>query len=313
MEILSGIAAFAASPGADLVAGRFVAWTILCVTAALSGWIVSRETGRALFGLASAGLLAMGLGMNAPQSEAMRPVLLLILAGLATLRFVPGFRGTLGAALLLSVAFLLEPLTLLFGITACCHLLMTDRRRTAVFALALGIGSAAAVLCLGPWYASRFGFLASGGSPPSFQFSIGRAQEYIGETVFGSLGYLSLPALLGLAPSPPLGRRPEALWWWAAVAAVGIGIIGTLEGGARDRTLLPTLGVLAVLGPIAIARLIRGLPQISARRTGIAVGMALALQLIAMTLPARGLERNAGRRPTHPTGAAGPSMSALPR
>jgi len=290
MDILTRWSALARGIDAYPEAGGLVSWPAVCVVAGLAAWIVSRETRRPLYGLASAGLLLVGRGLAQRAGDPVLSVMLMVtltLTALAALRFAPGTRGALIAALLLSAAFLVDPLALPFGIAACGHLWTTDRTRLGRFAPALALGCAGAILGIGPWLAPRLGALGFTPPPGPLDFSIGRAHEYVGHAVFGRFGLLALPALLALAPATPLAGRPEALWWWAGLGALCSGLIGTFAGCADARILLPTLGALVVLGPVATDRLARSLPRNSARATGLTIAVALALQAVALIPPAR--------------------------
>jgi hypothetical protein len=294
MERLTRLPA-AAGFGPDSGGGGLVTWATLLVVAGLAAWIVARETRRPLFAIAAAGLLLVGFARI--QDDPLRASTLMLvfaLAGLATLRFASGPRALAGAAVLLAAALLTGRLALIYGIAATCHLWIADRSRARTFSLAFAVSCAAVVLLRLPWLVARFGFVGPVLSPPNIHFIAGGAHEYVGRVVLGTFGLLSLPALLALAPAPPLGRRPEALWWWTTLAAVGTGLVATLGHGTRAQILVPTLAALVIVGPIAADRLVRSLPGGATRRAGLVFGAALALQILVLLQPARSFAPDSG-------------------
>lgn len=237
----------------------FVASLLLLV---LIAFLVSRETRRPLFGLAAAGLFALGFGIAGGSYDVARPdslMLLLAFSGLAVLRHVRGRRGAVLAGVLLTLAFFTKQHAALFVLGAAAHLAVQDRRRLPAFALTALIGCAGGYALLTAWLGEWF---------PVFTWSIprgwseihrGRIQYYLGDGLFGAIGPLSVPVVLSLGLRRLPWSGPRGLWAWTALASVGTGLMATLDANAYRHLFMPTLLAFSIAGPIALLALADGL------------------------------------------------------
>lgn len=237
---------------------RLVSFVSSLGIALLGGWIVWAETRRRTPALAAAAIYPMALGLTGGCYDVGRPdsmMLLLSLAGLATLRFTSTTLGAVAAALLLTLGFFTKQHAILFAFAALIHLALNDRRRVVPFAIAIvagcGGGYALLTLWLGEWFPFFTWNIPRGWS----QFSPVRILHYVGAGVFGALACMTVPTLFSLAlPDRPwLGRN--GLWMWAALAAFGTGLMATLDPYAYRHVLTPTVVILGIVGPLSLVRL----------------------------------------------------------
>ena len=79
--------------------------------------------------------------------------------------------------------------------------------------------------------------------------------QYVGNQVLGTLGVLTLTALLSLAlPTRPV-RGPGGVWMYLGAAAIVAGMVATQRFGLGPEAMIPTVATLAVVGPISAHRL----------------------------------------------------------
>src|SRR5262249_9098993 len=163
------------------------------------------------------------------------------LGGLALLRFSTDTRGALIAAGVLVIAFFTKQHAVWFGFAALAHLLMNDRRRLVPFAVTWIAGCAGGYLLLslwlGPWVSYCTWDVPAHWSHPTWV----RVQRYIGLGVLGTLGGLSVPALLSLALPEKPWRGPAGLWTWMGGAALMTGLMATLDPSAWHHVFIPTM------------------------------------------------------------------------
>jgi hypothetical protein len=278
--------------GPHLWTGRLVSLLASLVAAALIGWMVRRESRSALLGLAGAGLFLMGQGFSRGSYDTFRPdplMLLLVVAGLVTLRLTRGLPGAAASALLLALAFFTKQHAACFGVAALLHLLWNDRRRLPVFALTLvlacGGGFFLLTRVLGPW----FSFYVY--DVPSHWSTISRAriQGYLGGELFGRFALLSLPVVLSLALPERPWRGPSGLWWWMGLGGLATGLLATLDPYAFYHVLMPTLTALAVVGPLALQRITQRLAPAPSEAGGAMLAALLAVQFVALLYPVRAM------------------------
>ena len=281
--------------------GRLVSLLSSLGLAALIATVIRREGGRWAFAVAGAGLFLMGQGFSRGSYDTIRPdplMLLLAFAGLATLRFSRGNAGAVGAAALLSAAFFTKQHALCFGVAALLHLVVSDRRRLPAFGIALLVGCAGGFallsLLMGPWFSFYVYDVPSHWS----QWSMVRMRGYLVGDLFGQLGALSMPALLSLMLPMAPWRGPAGLWWWVGLGGVATGLLATLDPWAYYHVLIPTLAAFAILGPLALTRLIEWLsggPGSATPNSGLSIAcVVLVLQFVALLYPVRSMLPVAG-------------------
>ena len=266
--------------GLSFTLGRLVSGLAALGVAALAYGAVRRATGSIAFGLAGAGLFLMGQGVARGAYDIVRPdslMLLLAFGGLMVLRLTAGTRGAIAAALLLALAFFTKQHALLFGLAALAHLALDDRRRLVPFgltlALAMAAGYAALVMTMSPW----FDFYVRDVPSHWSTFSRVRLVDYARFSLFGQLAIptLAMTASLAIPETPWRGR--EGIWMWAAVGAIGSGLLATLDPYAYFHVLMPTFAGVAIAGPIALQRVGERLAGMGARARALVLTDLLAL------------------------------------
>jgi hypothetical protein len=182
-------------------------------------------------------------------------MLFLSLAGLATLRYTRGIPGALGAALLLALAFFTKQHAAWFVLAATAHLALSDRRRLIPFVAAAAVGCAGGYLALTAWLGPWFPFFTL--EIPSHWSQVNRMRilRYAGTGLIGTLGMLVGPAVVSLALAGRPWQGPAGLWAWGALAAVGTGLMATLDPSAYHHVYMPTMMMFSLVGPIALQRL----------------------------------------------------------
>src|SRR4029079_5678227 len=141
--------------------------------------------------------------------------------------------------------------------------------------------------------------------------------HYVGSGLLGALAMLTLPSILAYFLNRRIARDRSGVWVFAALAAIGTGLMATLDPSAYLHVLVPTVVAFSILGPVALdaiggelaaaARVPAGGPRAAARALPAAM---LLLQVVPLVYPIR------TQRP-HPHGAAAHAefltrVSALP-
>ncbi len=271
--------------GSPLLALRVISLLSTFVILVLLVVIVRAETKSTTLGVASGGLMLMGLGTLVGTPEAFRPealMLVMVLAAYLVLRHVSGPAGALGAALLLSAACLTQHLAVWFVVAGFFYLLGDERKRLLAYALGVALLWAGSYFLLsdglGPW----FSFNAWEAPVRSLQFHPGRLLRYVGDLLIGHLGVLTLMTVLSFALPLRPWRGPDGMWMCLAVAALAAGVVTTqASGGSGAQT--ATVLALALIGPISMQRVTQHLASWpgSSRLGGQEVVLAaLALQFI---------------------------------
>ncbi len=243
--------------GISLTLGRLVSGLGALGVAGIAYVAVRRSTGSVEYGLAGAGLYLMGQGAARGMYDVVRPdslMLLLAFGGLMTLWLGRGIRSALAGGLILALAFFTKQHALLFGAAALGWLITTDRRRAAPYALAwlggiLG-GYLSLTITMGPW----FDFYVR--DVPSHWSTVSgvRLLDYLRYTLLGRCAMATLAMAVSFAMAERPWRGPDAVWWWAALGAIGTGLLATLDPYAFYHVLMPTFAGLAIAGPIALHR-----------------------------------------------------------
>ncbi len=266
---------------------RMVSFVASLLLMLLIAFIVRRETGRSLFALGAAGLFALGFGFTGASYDVARPdalMLLLAFSGLAALRLERRRRGAVAAGVLLTLAFFTKQHAALFILGAIGHLAMQDRRRLPAFALTALLGCGGGYALLSAWLGSWFGVFTWSIPKGWSQFELGRIQQYLGDGLFGAIGPLSVAVLLTLGSKHRPWSGAPGLWSWTAFAAVGTGLMATLDANAYRHLFTPTLVAFTIAGPIALHSLIRDLSAGGEGRQSLAE-LAATLVLAASFIP----------------------------
>lgn len=255
--------------GVDFWVGRLVSTLAATGLAALMFGIVKRETGSRLLGLASGAIFLWGQGVLAGGYDLVRsdPLMLCFaFSGLATLRFGRGRWSAVAAGLLVAAAFFTKQHGLLFGLAVLPWLWRCDRPRLLPFALSLALGAgltfALLRLWLGPWFVFYVYDVPSHWS----QFGRVRTLDFVRLRLLGQFSPLTLAMILGPARRARPWDEPVSFWWWAALGGIGCGALAMLDPYAYFHVLMPVLAGLAVVGPIAVHRLLLDDPGLPAGR-----------------------------------------------
>lgn len=275
---VSGFVMRVAGPG--FFAMRSVSFACSLGLMALLAWIVLRETRRAPFAIAAAGTYAMAFGLTGACYDVGRPdsmMLLLAFGALALLRYSTSVPAALGAAALFTLGFFTKQHGLIFALGAIAFTFFHDRRRFVPFTLALIVGCLGGYLLLNAWLGDWFRLFTWSVPRGWSEFSPSRIERYLGGGLFGALACSSAPALLALAVRDPAKDPRRAIWYWSGLAAIGTGLLATLDRNAYLHLFTPTVVTLAVLGPLALDRLLRHLEPDEA-----APGLAASITLVVL-------------------------------
>jgi hypothetical protein len=241
---------------------RALALLITLLIASLAMTIVRLETESWTLAVTSVGFLALGYSLLAAPPGIARPELLMLLLGLLAflvLRLTHGNAGAVLAAVLCSAAFFCDPQAAWYIAAAACALALEDRRRLLVFTLVVGVlvggGHVALSWLLGPWFNSS----VWGNPLQSIRWNLAEPLRFVGDHLLGRLGMLTLAAVLSFALPIAPWRGKGGLWMWMSMAALGAGLISTQTAGFGPATLVPSLVVLALVGPISMHRVMRQL------------------------------------------------------
>ena len=267
---------------------RLVSILATLATALLAGWIVRSETGKWMFGVASAALLLMSQGLlsGSPALASPEPLMLLLaLLGFQSLRRLPGILGALLAALCFAGACFTHSAGLWFAFAALLHLAFFDPRRFVAYAIGLVVLVCTAQILLsrafGPW----FNFDAWDAGLVAMRFDPIGLLRLVGTQLLGTFGVFTLATVLSFALPIPPWRGAVGIWTWTAFAAVGAGILATQAGSSPVEAMRTTAMALAIAGPIALQRVTQHLSNWpgGTRMGGQAVVLAaLALQFITL-------------------------------
>ena len=274
--------------GPQLWEARFVSLLASLVAAGFALLIVRSETKSWTLGVASGGILLLGLTVLTGHPEAARPeplALALGLAGLLVLRHVPGYLGSMAAGLLLSAAFFVHPLALwLIGAAIACRVAEQPKHCLALVltvGLACGGGYVMLSKSLGDW----FNFSAFDGPLSALRFRPARLLHFVGDVLLGRLGVLTLSTVMAFALPTRPWRGPAGLWTWVAFAALVAGFVATQSLRVTPSDLIPVMTALALVGPISAQKVTQHLSAWpgSSRLGGRGVVLtALALQFIML-------------------------------
>lgn len=241
---------------------RLLTLIALLGVAGIIATIVHVETGSRTLGIAGAGLMLAGylaLG-GQPGVAAPEPLMLaMVLAGLLSLRAMGGAWGAIIAATVVSVACFTDQQAVAFAAAGGLYLAFEGRGRLTPYLLVIALVGGGGYLLLsrvlGPW----FNFYAWDVPVLSLQFAPARLLDYLGRELLGTLGGLTLAAILGLALPPEPWRGPSGVWMCMAAAALGAGLIATQVAGGTPNASLTSISALALIGPIAMRQVTKHL------------------------------------------------------
>ncbi|MFN8586474.1 MAG: hypothetical protein U0704_01640 [Candidatus Eisenbacteria bacterium] len=283
---------------------RLVAFSASLLLSTLMAVIVFAETRRPTLAIAAPGVFLMGFAFNGAAYDIARPdslMLLFTFAGLATLRFTRGIPGALGAAVLLALGFFTKQHSILFSIGALAYLVFHDRRRALPFGVAIVVLTAGTYAVLTAWLGEWFRVFTWSVPRGWSQFAPVRIEAYLGKNLFGTLGVLSVGSVLSLGSAERPNAR-VALWYWTGLAAVGTGLMATLDPYAYHHLFMPSMAGVCVLGPIALDRLARQLDAGGSSSRGLgtaAVYVVLFAQFVPLLYPIHSLKPHPRAREAH--------------
>jgi len=262
-----------------LAALAAVALVIRIVQAECLDWTLAVASGGLM--LAGYALLAGGPGVARPEPI----MLLLVLAGYWTLRFTHGFTGVVVAVVVFAAASLTQLTAVWFTAAAGVSQAFDERKRLVAFALGVALvhGGGYAMLSQlwGPWFndATWNALLRT------LQFDPLGLLHYAGDALLGKLGVLTLTIVLSFALPNPAWRARGGIWLYLGIAMVGAGLLATQSTRVGPQALIPTVTVLALIGPLSMQRVMKHLATWpgSTRLAGQGVVLAaLALQFFML-------------------------------
>ncbi len=248
--------------GPELWQPRMISLIATLAAAGLVAVIVRIETLSWTIALSSCGFVLAGYGLLVGRPEVARPEVLMMtlaLGGFVALRTIRGMTGAIAAAILLTAAWVVHAQAVWFVAAAMFYLAYEERPRLIAFmasAMLLGGGGYLALsIFLGPW----FNFNAWDAVVQSLRFNPGELVRYAGDQLLGRLGVLTMAAVLSFAlPTQPwLG--PGGMWMCMGFATASAGLIATQSSFAGPQSLIPSVMLLAILGPISMQRITRHL------------------------------------------------------
>jgi hypothetical protein len=261
-----------------ILASLLLTWLVLA--------IVRLETESWTLAVAGAASVLMGYGLLAEPPGVARPetlMLLCALLGLWVLRVTTRLWGALLAAVLIGAACFTQQSAMWFVAAAMFTLAIDDRKRLLAFtltsAVVIGGGYVALSRLLGPW----FNFNVFDEPLRALAFRPAAPLHFIGDHLLGKLAVPTLAAVLSFAMPTPPWRGKGGIWMCAAIAAAVGGVLGSQATGFGPPSLIPSIVVLAIVGPISMQRVTRHLSAYpGATRVGgqVVVLAALALQFI---------------------------------
>jgi hypothetical protein len=260
-----------------------LATTAVCFVA------VHLETRRAPLAAAAAGLFLMGYHLGGGgHYDIARPDAVMIALGLLAilvLRTTTGARGAVAAGLLVTAAFLAKQHAVWFAVGGGLHLLVNDRRRALPFAATVLVGCGGGYLLLmrvlGPWFAFYTWDVPAHWSHLNF----GRITNYLRLGLFGLIGPMTTFAVLSFALPERPWRGRAGIWLWTGLAALGTGLMATLDPNAWRHVFMPTMAAFSILGPISLQRIGEriGAKPTGTRGTSVVLVLVLALQVVALS------------------------------
>jgi hypothetical protein len=272
--------------GAEVWEPRVVALVAMLLIALLVLAIVRLETDSWTLAFTSVGFLALGFNLLAAPPGIARPellMLLFVLSAFLALRLTNGIAGPVMAAILAAAAFYTEPQAAWFIAGALFALSIDDRQRLLAFTVTLGVlvggGYVFLSRTLGPW----FNFSAWGEPLQALHWNPAGPLTFVGENLLGKLGVLTIATVLSFALPTAPWRGKGGLWLCMGMAALAAGLVATQTTGFGPAALIPSLLVLALVGPISMQRVTSHLSAWpgSTRMSGQGVVLtALTLQFI---------------------------------
>jgi hypothetical protein len=226
----------------------------------------------------------MGQGMCGIDYVHFRPdplMLLLAFLGMAALRYGSGPGSAVAAAGLVAAGFFTKQQALLIGLAALPHLAIHDRRRLVPYLVGLVAFCGGGFLLLSAWLGPWFRFYVYDVPKHWVSLSAARVSVYVLHTLLGHLELLTLPVLAWMVQPRRPWRDPDGLWLWVGFGGISTGLLSTLDPYAARHTLLPTVAGLALVGPIAIHRVMRQLADMPVPWMARAAPAAACLLLLA--------------------------------
>jgi hypothetical protein len=295
-------------PGAMLVAAPLTRWfgpqfwegrLLPLISTVVLVWLIAYAvrcaTSSWTLGVAGAALFLMGQGTSGIAYDEVRPdlpMLAFVFGGIAILRFRGGHGAAVAAAALIALGFFIKQHALFFGAAMLPHLFLNDRRRLVSFGIALLVFCLGGYLLLSMWMGPWFSFYVYEVPSHWSSFNPGRVLHYARRVLRYQLAPLSLPTCLTLVPPGRPWAGPDGIWLWATAGGIGTGLLATLDPFAASHVLIPTIAVLALIGPISLHRVAAQLGLIfpaAARSMPAVACLALMLAFACMRFPIRTL------------------------
>ena len=248
--------------GAQIWEPRIIALIASVATAGLVAMIVWTETLSWTIAASSCGFVLAGYGLLVGRPEVARPetvMMALSLGAFAALRTMRGTTGAIAAGVLLVVAWSVHAQAVWFAAAALFYLVYEERPRlVAVTRAGVVLGGGGYLwlsAMLGPW----FNWNAWDGVVQSLRFNPGELVRYAGDELLGRLGILTMAAVLSFALPTQPWRGVCGMWTCLGFATVAAGLIATQSTFAGPQSFIPSVVLLAILGPVSMQRITRHL------------------------------------------------------
>lgn len=273
-------------PGLELV--RALALTATLFTALLLVCLVHFETGSWTLSLAAASCALVGQGLFATAPGLARPEALLflcVLLAFAALRILVGVAGSLLAGALLGAAYFIDTGALIFLAAALLSQALDERRRLWTLAVTAGLLIAAGTILLAPHLGP--GLTAAAWTAPFARLGLDphAALHFGASLLLGKLGLFTLVVVLSCALVSEPWRDREGLWIWLGMAAIFAGALASQDARADGSALVSSIAAFALLGTLALQRVVHQLAE-RAGRDGhageAALLAALAIQFVVL-------------------------------
>lgn len=251
--------------GVGFFAARLVSFLSSIGAMALIAAVAHKETKDRLAALLGAGLFAATYPIAASFYDLARVdslFVVLLLGGIYLARFHTGVAGTVASALLFALAFLTkQSAPIVFGPVA-LYLLLTDRRRGAIFTV-----TGAALMAGSAFLYNR----ASGGWFWHFVFFLPSQHQIVKRQFLDFwlelFKLLGVTMVVGIAYFATGHRREDRRFWFFATAGMfGAALAGRLHLGGWSNVLCPAYAMLGVLLGVGVPALLDRIEAMSPDR-----------------------------------------------
>lgn len=280
-------AGVAALTGPDLFPMRIVALAATLGCFAMVGWIVRRETSSTVAAIAAAGLFAAAFAPGGAWFDLARVdslFIFLVLVAAALVRFGSGHASSVAAGLVMCIALLTKQSAVMLAMPLVVYLLVYNRPRAVSLVVTFAITAIASHVILNAqsdgwygWYVWQAPARQSYTWPVALAFWIWDLPRTFALTMVGALAYF--------VTSPRRGNPQLVFYFLFTGALIGASWLHRIHKGGFANVLLLAYVALAILGGLAIAKLLAD-NRDSTACTAL-VCAAIVLQLVMHTFDPR--------------------------